>query len=200
VSAALSPAFAAKMGDFRTFSQGAEASGPLIDAPEIARSLSGAPGMGSVSFRNTGPAGLEGPVKIARLGEFLSPPGRAGFINFTENSDGGRVVITLNRETVPVMLGLISPDAIYYLNFIFAPIVTGDELSEDEYLDQISMFHNPAVAEELSRAEIRVSVSFPGPLVSVRGGSFSGRSAEFVIPLVELLVLTRPLSYEAVWR
>jgi hypothetical protein len=200
VSAALSPAFAAKMRGFRAFSQGAEAAGPLINAPAIARSMSGAPGMGRVSFRNIGYEGLEGTAAITRLEEFLRPPGRAGFINFMENSGGGRALITLNRETVPAMLSLISPDVVYYLNFLFAPIVTGDELSEEEYLDQISLFHNPAVAEELSQSEIRVSVQFPGPLTMVRGGSFSGRTAEFAIPLTELLVLARPLSYEAVWR
>jgi hypothetical protein len=192
------------MRDFMAFSQGASgsagASAPLINAPEIARSMSAAPGMDSVSFRNTGPAGLEGPVKIARLGDFLTPPGKAGFITFTENAGGGRALITLNRETVPAMLGLISPDVIYYLNFIFAPIVTGERFDREEYLAQISMFHNPAVAEELSASEIRVSVSFPGTLVSVRGGTFSGRTAEFVIPLVDLLVLEQPLVYEAVWR
>jgi hypothetical protein len=200
ISAALRPAFTAKMRDFRAFSQGAEAAGPLIDAPEIARSLSAAPGMGRVTFRSAGHEDLEGTAAITRLGEFLRPPGRAGFIDFTENSTGGRVLITLNRETVPAMLSLISPDVAYYLNFLFAPIVTGDELSEEEYLEQISLFHNPAVAEELAQSEIRVSVEFPGPLTTVRGGTFSGRTAEFVIPLTELLVLARPLSYEAAWR
>jgi hypothetical protein len=163
--------------------------------------MSAAPGMDSVSFRNTGPAALEGPVKIARLGDFLAPSGRAGFIDFQENpGGGGRALITLNRETVPSMLGLISPDVVYYLNFIFAPVVTGEQISREEYLAQVGLFHNPGVAEEMSRSEIRVSVSFPGALLSVRGGSFSGRTAEFVIPLVELLVLDQPLSYEAVWR
>lgn len=201
ISMTLSPAFAAKMQDFRSFSQGTGASTPLIDAAEITRSLSAAPGVGRVSFRNNGPVALEGPVHIARLADFLAPSGRQGFISFVENpAGGGQAAITLNRETVPAMLSLISPDVAYYLNFIFAPIVTGDWLSKDEYLTQLSLFHNPAVADEVSRSEIRVSVNFPGPLVSVRGGSFSGRRAEFVIPLVEFLVLPQPLSYQAVWR
>jgi len=35
---------------------------------------------------------------------------------------------------------------------------------------------------------------------SVRGGTFSGRRAEFSIPLVDILVMETPLSYEVVWR
>ncbi|MDR0669541.1 MAG: hypothetical protein LBF95_05625 [Treponema sp.] len=201
VSAALTPAFAAKMGDFMSFSGAGDGSLSLINAAEIARSMAGAPGMGRVSFRNTGPAALEGPVTITRLGDFLAPSGRAGFIDFRENpGGGGRALITLDRENVPAMLSLISPDVVYYLNFIFAPIVTGERIDREEYLAQVALFHNPEVAEELAGSEIRVSVGFPGPLVSVRGGTFSGGTAEFVIPLVELLVLSQPLSYEAVWR
>jgi hypothetical protein len=201
VSTAFTPAFTAKMQDFRAFSQGAGPSVPLIDAAEIARSLSAAPGVGRVSLRNNGPASLEGPVRIARLADFLAPSGREGFISFTENpAGGGQAAITLSRETVPAMLSLISPDLTYYLNFIFAPIVTGEQISKDEYLTQLSLFHNPAVAQEVSRSEIRISVTFPGPLLSVQGGSFSGGTAEFVIPLLDLLVLTQPLSYRALWR
>ncbi|MDR2177178.1 MAG: hypothetical protein LBP20_03945 [Treponema sp.] len=199
VSAALSPAFAAKMREFVSFA-GGDAGAPLIDAPEIARSLSGAPGMGRVSFRNAGPAGLEGPVTVARLGDFLSSPGSGGCIDFAEEADGGRMTVTLDRETVPAMLGFISPSVVYYLNFLFAPVVTGEQITEEEYLTQIGLVYNLSVAEELARSEIRVSVTFPGPLVSVRGGTFSGAAAEFAIPLIKLLVLAQPLGYEAVWR
>jgi hypothetical protein len=202
VSASLTPAVAAKMRDVMVLSGGApNGAGPLINAPEIALSMSTAPGVARVSFRNTGPASLEGSVRVAKAGEFLAPPGAAGFISFTEHADGGgRAAITLNRETAPAMLGLISPDVTYYLHFLFAPIATGDTLSRDEYLEQVGLFHGPTVAGEISRALIRVSVELPGPLVSVRGGSFSGRRAEFIIPLVDLLVLEHPLDYEAVWR
>jgi hypothetical protein len=201
VSAALTPAAAGKIQDFMAFSQGAGAGGPLINGPEIALSMGGAPGVAQVSFRNTGPASLEGPVKISNIGDFLAPSGKAGFISYMENpGGGGRAAITLNWETAPGMLSMISPDVSYYLHFLFAPIVTGDALGKDEYLTQVGLFHGPAVVEEIAQARIRVSVEFPGPLVSVKGGSFFGRKAEFTIPLADLLVLEQPLSYEAVWK
>jgi hypothetical protein len=202
VSAALAPAVAGKMRDFSALTQGnAGAGGLLINAPAIALSLSKAPGAAQASFRNTGPASLEGPIKVASLGEFLAPSGKAGFISFQENpSGGGRVSITLNRETAPAALALISPDVTYNLMFLFAPIATGDELSKEEYLTQVTLIHGGTAAAEIAEAAIRVSVEFPGPLVSVRGGVFSGAKAEFTVPLVDLLVLEQPLSYEAVWR
>jgi hypothetical protein len=173
----------------------------LINAPAIAFSLSHAPGVAQAGFRNTGPASLEGPVKISSAGDFLAPSGKAGFISFQENpGGGGRAAIAINRETAPDMLGLISPDVTYNLMLLFAPIATGDRLSKEEYLTQVRLIHGEAVAAEISRARIQASVEFPGPLVSVKGGAFSGRKAEFTIPLVDLLVLEEPLNYEVVWN
>jgi hypothetical protein len=200
VSAALEPGVTRTLRAFLAFSQGPESGDLLINAPVIALSLARAPGVASASLRNTGPAALEGPVKIANIGEFLAPSGKAGFITFTENpGGGGRASITLSREAGPQMLALISPEVSGYLSALFAPIVTGEELSKAEYLDLVSIYGD-AVRGEISRASIRAVVEFPGPLFSVRGGDFSGNKAEFTIPLLDLLVLERPLSYEAVWR
>jgi hypothetical protein len=173
----------------------------LINAPAIAFSMSKAPGVAAAGFRNTGPASLEGPVKISSIGDFLAPSGKAGFISFQENpGGGGRAAITINRETAPDMLALISPDVTYNLMLLFAPIATVDYLSKEEYLTQVQLSHGDPVAAEINQALIRASVEFPGPLVSVNGGAFSGKKAEFTIPLVDLLVLERPLNYEVVWK
>jgi hypothetical protein len=202
ISTALAPGVAGKMRDFSALAQENPADGGLlINAPAIAASLSKAPGVAQASLRNTGPASLEGLIKVASLGEFLAPSGKAGFISFQENpGGGGRASIVLNRETAPAVLALISPDVAYNLMFLFAPIATGDELSKEEYLTQVTLIHGGAVAAEIAGARIRVSVEFPGPLVSVRGGAFSGGRAEFTVPLADLLVLEQPLSYEAVWK
>jgi hypothetical protein len=202
VSASLAPAVSAKIRDFLALSQGNAGAGELlINAPAIAFSMSRAPGVAHAGFRNTGPASLEGPVKISSAGDFLAPSGKAGFISFQESpGGGGRAAITLNRETAPDMLGLISPDVTYNLMLLFAPIATGDRLSKEEYLTQVGLIHGEAVAAEIIQARIQASVEFPGPLVSVKGGTFSGRKAEFTIPLVDLLVLEEPLNYEVVWN
>jgi hypothetical protein len=202
VSASLAPAVTGKIRDFLALSQGNPGGGEfLINAQAIAFSMSKAPGVAGAGFRNTGPASLEGPVKIASIGDFLAPSGKAGFISFQENpGGGGQAAITIDWETAPDMLALISADVTYNLMLLFAPIATGDRLSKEEYLTQVRLIHGEAVAAEINQALIRASVEFPGPLVSVKGGTFSGKKAEFTIPLVDLLVLERPLNYEVVWK
>jgi hypothetical protein len=212
VSAVLEPGITATLRSFLAFSQG-PVSGPgpasgdlLIDAPAIALSMSRAPGVASASFRNTGPAALEGPLKIANIGEFLAPSagslaGGRGFITFTENpGGGGGAFITLSREAGPGMLSLISTEVADYLSALLAPIATGEVLTKAEYLALVASIYGSGVSGEISRASIRAVVEFPGALLSVKGGVFSGNKAEFTIPLVDLLVLEQPLSYEVVWR
>jgi hypothetical protein len=96
-------------------------------------------------------------------------------------------------------MALISPEVSDYLSAFMAPVVTGEELSKAEYLDLVSSLYGRALADEIAAARIYASVDFPGPLQSVRGGNFSGRRAEFTVPLIDLLVLENRLEYEVRW-
>jgi hypothetical protein len=185
----------------------------ILDGGALAQSMSAAPGIASVSFRNTGPAAIEGPVKISRIGEFLAPAGASGsgagegFITFDQalpgssSGDGGsRCTIRVDRESGPEILSLISPDVSDYLSALMAPIATGELLTKEEYLGLVASLYGKAVADEISRASIRASIEFPGPVTAVRGGTWSGRRAEFDIPLADILVLSPPLVYEVLWK
>jgi hypothetical protein len=81
-----------------------------------------------------------------------------------------------------------------------APVATGEQLTKQEYLELVASVYRKELAAEISAARIRARVEFPGTVVSVRGGTFSGSSAEFDVPLIDLLVLENRLSYEVVWR
>jgi hypothetical protein len=162
--------------------------------------MSAAPGVESAGLRNTGPAALEGPVKITNIGDFLAPArDKRGFIILEEDASGGRLRLTLNRDLGPDILSLISPEVTDYLSALMAPIATGELLSKTEYLELVSSVYGKPIAGEISNASIRASVDFPGHVRSARGGSFSGKRAEFAIPLLDLLVLESPLVYEVSW-
>jgi len=174
--------------------------GPVLDGPSIARSMSAAPGVASASLRNTTPSAVEGQVRISRIGDFLSATDGRSFIAFEQGQSGGRCGININRENGPVVLELLSSEISGYLNALMAPIATGESLSKTEYLELVASFYNRAISDEIAGSRIRASLEFPGTVSSVRGGTFSGRRAEFDIPLVDLLVLETPLRYEVNWN
>jgi hypothetical protein len=186
---------------FAAMAGGEAAEAPVLNGQDISRSLSAAPGVESAGLRNTGPAALEGPVKITNIRDFLAPArDKRGFIVLEENASGGRVQITLNRDLGPDILSLISPEVSDYLSALMAPIATGESLSKTEYLELVASIYGEPIAGEIAKASIRASVDLPGQARSVRGGEFSGKRAEFDIPLLDLLVLESPLVYEAAWN
>jgi hypothetical protein len=165
--------------------------------------MSSAPGVASVSFKNTSPAAIEGPVKIAKIGDFLAP-GTAGFITFEQNArggaSGGKCTINLSLASGPEILALISPEISDYLSALMAPLATGEVMTKAQYVILVSSVYSRNIADEISKAVIRASIEFPGPVQSAQGGTFSGRRADFAVPLLDILVLETPLSYEVVWR
>jgi hypothetical protein len=204
IYAALEPRMAALIGGLAAVS-GAVRPAAILDGPAIAASMSAAPGVASVSFKNTAPAAIEGPVKISRIGDFLAS-GRAGgktqnFIRFEQGpAAGGRCTVTLSLDSGPEILALISPEISDYLAALMAPLATGEALTRAEYVALVGSVYGRGIADEIARAFIRAYLDFPGPVQSVKGGTFSGRRAEFAIPLLDVLTLETPLSYEVVWR
>jgi hypothetical protein len=183
---------------------------PVIDGPAIARSMAVAPGIESVSLRNRNPSSIAGNIRISRVDEFLALPLASGaedtvgkrFISFVPGNpaEDSRLVIAMDRSTAPLLFGMISEDMRDYLSALMAPAATGERLSRGEYLELTSVFYGKAMADEIAAARITAVIGFPGPVVSVKGGTFSGNQARFDIPLADLLVLENPLEYEVIWR
>jgi hypothetical protein len=215
IYASLEPRMTALIGGLAAASGSPQSGAPILNGPAIAASMSTAPGVASVSFKNTTPSAIEGPVKIARIGDFLAPglaastaqaamPGKKGpgFITFEQNvapRTGGRCTINLSLNSGPEILAFISPDMGEYLSALMAPLATGEVLTKTEYLTLVASVYGKGIADEIAKAFFRASIDFPGPVRSVTGGTFSGRRAEFAIPLLDILVLEAPLSYEVVF-
>ena len=184
----------------RSFSAAAGQSGNELDGQAIARSMSNAPGVSSVRLTNTSSSAVTGQIRISRVNDFLSVTRGSGFVVFEQTSSGGKITININRSNGAAMLSLLSPQVVDYFNALMAPIATGEEISKDEYLDIVAGFYSKAISDEIANSKIQASIEFPGRITNARGGTFSGRRANFDIPLLDLLVLETPLTYEVTWN
>jgi len=172
----------------------------ILDGSAISASMAEAPGIASVVLGNTSAVSIEGQVRVSHIGDLLDAGG-ADFITFEQRAGGGgRFTASLDLNSGRNILALISPDITNYLAALMAPVATGEVMTRDDYLFLVGAVYGPGIAEEISGAMIRAWIDFPGPIQSVRGGTFSGRRAEFAIPLLDVLVLETPLSYEVIWR
>jgi hypothetical protein len=165
--------------------------------------MASAPGIKSVALRNSNPTTIEGTISILQVDAFLAVPGNGGttnFIRYEQTNTGGKLQITLDRNSGPRILTLLSSDVQDYLSALMAPVATGENLSQREYLALVQSVYGKAVAEEIAAARIQVTIDFPGSVSTIRGGRFAGNQAEFTIPLGDILVLERPLVYEVSWK
>ncbi|MCL2068011.1 MAG: hypothetical protein FWG99_11190 [Treponema sp.] len=197
INASLEPRTAALIRGFAALS-GAPMSTNVLDGANIALSMSATPGVDSVSFNNTAPATIEGTMKISKIDDFLAGGG-GSFISFEQTRSGGHCIISLSLETGPEILNLLSPEITDYLTVLMAPLATGESMTRAEYLADVRAVFSNIISDEIARSRLRASITLPGIVTSARGGTFSGRRADFDIPLIDLLVLETPISYEITW-
>jgi hypothetical protein len=200
INMSLKPRLSGLIKSFQNLAE--ERTALVIDGQRIGSSLAGAPGIASASLKNTSPQALDGTVRISKINDFLSTGAATGFIRFEQGAgaQGGRCTISITREMGPNMLSLVSPEIAEYLEALMAPIATGEELSNSEYLEAVASIYGAGISDEIAQSSIQASIDFPGSIQSVKNGKYSGRRAEFDIPVLDLLVLEKPLSYEVVWR
>jgi len=177
---------------------------PVLDGEAIGRSISVAPGIRSVSLKNTSSASIEGSISLTNVGDFLALKGGVAknrFITYTEGRIAGSssITIRLDRDSAPEIISLLSPDVEDYLSVLMAPAVLGETSTKQEYLDLLASIYGRPLSNEIKEAKIRVFIEFPRPVTAVKGGSATGKLADFSVPLLDILVLDQPLQYEICW-
>jgi hypothetical protein len=200
VDAALEPQMTNLLRVLQAMGNRQAAGAPLLDGPAMARSMASAPGVASVSFNNKGPAAIAGTIAISRIDAFLSAPAQTGETPFITYDPNGRLQFFLDLRSAPQALLLFSPELVGYLSSLMAPIATGVTLSKDEYLMLVSSIYGRPLADEIAAARINAAIDFPGTITAIQGGEFQGSRAQFSIPLIDVLVLEKPLIYEVRWR
>lgn len=175
----------------------------IFDAALMNREFAKVPAIASVTLKNTAADSVEGPLVISRVDRFLNGFSSAGkplsFVDWKQSETGGSFAIRIDSGTGPDLLKLAPRFASLYLTALMAPIATGEKLGRDEYLLLMSSVYGKGTADEITESVLAFSIDFPGPVSGVAGGTFSGNRAEFKIPLLDLLVLDRPLVYDVRW-
>ena len=197
VRASLGPRTVSLVQSIRGF-MGDTRNTPTLDGGAISRSLSVASGIKSASLKNTGSEALEGTIVISNVGDFLLSE-KDMFITYSEGLTSSSIAVVLDRNSAPLLISRLSPEVEEYLSALMAPVVLGEYMSSGDYLSLIGMVYGRPLADEIAAARINASIEFPRTVTSVSGGSSNGRRVEFDIPLLDILVLEKPLRYEVKW-
>jgi len=197
VKASLGPRTVSLVQSLRSF-MGDTRNTPILNGETVNRSLAAASGIKTASLKNTSPDALEGNITISNIGDFLLSE-RGMFITYSEGADSSSIIIVLDRDSAPLLISRLSPEVGEYLSALMAPVALGEYMPATEYLSLVAMIYGSPLADEIATARIRASIEFPRPIASISGGSSAGKRAEFDIPLLDILVLEKPLRYEVNW-
>jgi hypothetical protein len=188
----------------------------LLDAASITKSLSASRGIKSAAFRSITGSSLVGTIDISNVNEFLSNTAIQDrrFVKFEQNGKTGKLEITLDRSFSPDLFALLSPDLPEYLSVLLMSPAAEEQwqyiTTKADYLTELKTYYRNILPRdkkkmaddlvaEIKAAQIHLAIDFPKPVRSVQGGRFSGKRAEFDIPLLDLLVLETPMRYVAEW-
>ncbi len=171
-----------------------------IDAASIGSSLRGAPSVSSVNMSNGADGSLSGSFTVKSLEALLADrlPGKNPIL-FRSSASGGSVSLRLDKESVPELLLLASPELNDWLTALFAPIATGEALSKEEHHSLLAAFYSEALANDLYASKVTLALSLPGPVATISGGTARGSSATFVLPMSDLLLMESPIQLSCSW-
>ena len=106
----------------------------------------------------------------------------------------------MNKTTGKLLLSNISQDLVDYISSLMAPVATGENISSAEYLELVTSVYGENIAKEIGAARITIEIDAPAVIFNVEGGTFKKRRASFDIPLLDILVLEKPLVYKIEWH
>jgi len=122
----------------------------------------------------------------------------AGIVAFAKVPEGYSIRFHLDRSN----FGDIQEFLPFLKNPLFEGLAPqeGDVTTEAEYLEMIELALGEEGSEMLKASTIETRVAVKGTLVSQQGGSVSGNTVTFRIPLLRVLLLDKPVDYSIVFR
>jgi hypothetical protein len=139
---------------------------------------------------------------VADLGKALAPPDGAGPGLIVLRDAGWEKVLAIRiaRGQGAALAALapgLDPDLLETLS---PPALGESDLSKAEYRQALGGIVGSKLLPELDAASIDCVVALPGAIVSRRGGTVEGSGWKLSIPLLDLLVLEKPVDLEVRWK
>ena len=141
------------------------------------------------------------------------------FLNLTDGDtkafDAGKnsFAITLTKETIAKTVAALPAELFEYVDLLMIPVLTGESMSEDEYIALISAAYGPQAAAELAASSFALTVQCPAKVTGASAREFAagtlggasapaahveakaaGTEARFAIPAVKVFTLSCPLQ------
>lgn len=170
--------------------------GKLFDKEEIKKEIEKKPGVKVASIKTSGKNLLTTKLEFTNIEEIFKSEKdltSAGVISLTDSGSNKEFRFHLDKKNYKQLSTLIP--------VLSNPIMESlgpqedDSTSESDYLDMISFALGKDGPKAVKNSFVNVIVHVQGKIISQKGGKVSGKIVTFSIPLINILLLNKPLDY-----
>ena len=121
-------------------------------------------------------------------------PENTDFIKFSKTGSSSTMKLLLSPQNIQKVVALMPDETAVYTDLLVAPVFTGEEMTQEDYIELIAIAYGGQAAAELADSEVKLQFSFPGTVIScsMTDPSFGnitkdGNNIMITIPLIHIL-------------
>ena len=156
----------------------------LFDAAEMTAQFRAA-GVNDVRIASPADTSLGIRLRLPKNG--IDPVSQAGCIS----RSGNTLSLAFSPESCAKLYKLLPDTMQAYIDLCMAPLFLGEPMSQNEYVDLIASVYGQALADELKRSKIKISLFAPNDEKKA--------SKTVELSLAELLTSTKPVLFSVAW-
>ncbi|MDP3176884.1 MAG: hypothetical protein Q8M76_03200, partial [Spirochaetaceae bacterium] len=184
---------------FRTLSGGGRKDAkplPLFDEGAIRESVANRPYLAISSLSVPNPDSLRAEIAIKRVSDLAQAEEikKSGLVSLTSGPGWTELRIRLERGRASASIALFPGIDPYLIDALSPPALEDEPLSADEYRMNLKTILASAMPA-MEAAVLTVSLAAPGQVLSSGGGSLAGNVLTAKIPIIDALVLEKPIEF-----
>jgi len=198
IAAAVPEPLAAK---FRRLAQAAPDT-PLFDESAIRKAVAARPGVDILSLSTPTPGSVQASLSIRSLDELANSPDLrgAGIIELSSGQGWNELRVRLERGHAAALSKLFPGIDPYLMDALSPPALEEDPITTEEYRSMLASVLGESALPALDSARVNVTLTAPGTVIDYGGGELKGNSLRVAIPVIDTLVLAKPIEFWLRWK
>lgn len=148
---------------------------------------------------------LKGKILPPSQQKVVSDTGGLKIANFV-NCGTKNLTLIISPSLVQTVVNSLPEDEKAMTDILMAPVLTGDQMSSEDYIDLIAIIFGSRTASELSSAAFSITMQAPDKktvaktsLSDAKNVKTNGDKVTFTIPVVDLLTLSQAKTFSISW-
>jgi hypothetical protein len=174
---------------------------PLFDAEAIRESIAKRPYLAISSLSVPNPDSLRAEIAIKKVVDLAQAEEikKSGLVSVAAGPGWTELRIRLDRGGASASIALFPGIDPYLIDALSPPVLEDEPLTAVEYRMNLKTILASAMPA-MEAAAITVSLAAPGQVLSSGGGALAGNVLTTKIPIIDALVLEKPIEFWIRWR